>query len=49
MSLDNLNPKGQSEDAQTLADGLIRKLDEESKRKMEHVSAEDKNREQGAA
>jgi hypothetical protein len=39
----------QPEDALTLAQELIRKMDEESSRKMEHIPAEDKAIERGVA
>lgn len=38
-----------SENALTLAQALIRKLDEESKKRLEQISAEEKTAEQGAA
>lgn len=37
------------EDALTLAQDLIRKMDEESRKKLEQVTAEDKTQERGAA
>jgi hypothetical protein len=39
----------QAEDALTLAQQVIRKMDEESSRKMEHITAEEKAAERGAA
>lgn len=38
-----------AENALTLAQELIRKLDEESKKRLEQISAEEKSAEQGAA
>ena len=43
MSQDDVDSTGLSNDALTLAEIQIRKLDEESNKKLEHVSAESKN------
>jgi hypothetical protein len=48
MSQGDVNPTRQT-NALTLATELIRKLDDESNKKLEHVSAESKNREKDAA
>jgi hypothetical protein len=40
---------GAAENAQTLADKMIRKMDQQSNEKMRHVSADEKAAEGGAA
>jgi hypothetical protein len=47
--MDERNTPPLPEDALSLADQMIRRLDRESSKKFEEVTAEDKNAEDGAA
>ncbi len=47
--LHNPPPDASEQNTLTLAQNLIRKMDEDSRRKLDQVSAQDKTQEQGAA
>jgi hypothetical protein len=47
--MDERNIPSLPEDALTLADQMIRRLDRESSKKLEQVTAEEKDSEEGAA